>query len=75
MTDIKLTFINESNDANNSSVVLFQKNEKPNFRDVATAWKVIKNCATGWKHRFIYPSNTMVSASDSWGNEIVNPRN
>lgn len=73
MSDIKLTFINESNDSNNSDVVFFQKNEAPNFEDIAIAWKVIKRCATGWKHKFVYPYMAQVSASDAWGNEIIEP--
>jgi hypothetical protein len=70
---IKLNFINESNDGNNSSVVIFQKNVATNFDEVAVAWKVIKNCGTGWQHPFTFPMTFRVSASDSWGNAIINP--
>lgn len=73
MSDVKLTFINESNDQNNSSVVFFQKNDLPNYEDIAIAWKVINNCATGWKHKFVFPTSASVSASDAWGNEIIDP--
>jgi hypothetical protein len=69
MNDIQLNFINESNDQNNSEVVIFQKNEIPNYEDIAIAWKVIKS-KPGEKHKFTYPTTTEVSASDAWGNEI-----
>lgn len=72
-SDIKLNFINESNDQNNSEVVFFQKNVATNFDEIAVAWKVIKNCATGWHHPFSYPMEMKISAADSWGNEIIDP--
>ncbi len=72
-TDVKLNFINESNDQNNSEVVFFQKNVATDFDDIAVAWKVIKNCATGWHHNFELPMEMKVSAADSWGNEIISP--
>ncbi|MEW7277900.1 hypothetical protein ABW636_04840 [Aquimarina sp. 2201CG1-2-11] len=72
-TDVKLNFVNESNDQNNSEVVFFQKNVGTNFDELSVAWKVIKNCATGWHHEFTLPMQMQLSASDSWGNEIINP--
>ncbi|MFZ6778670.1 hypothetical protein ACO0LD_17750 [Undibacterium sp. Ji83W] len=66
--DIKLNFINNSNDTNNSSVVIFQKNVATNFDETAVAWKVIENCGVGDTHPFTYPLSSHVSASDSWGN-------
>lgn len=73
MADIKLTFINESNDQNNSEVVIFQKNVATDFDELAVAWRVIRNCATGWQHEFTYPMEMKISANDSWGNEICAP--
>lgn len=72
-SDIKLNFINESNDQNNSEVVFFQKNIGTDFDELAVAWKVIENCATGWHHTFTYPMEMRISAADSWGNEIIDP--
>ncbi|MBI1771082.1 MAG: hypothetical protein HYR68_01730 [Burkholderiales bacterium] len=66
--DIKLNFINNSNDTNNSSVVIFQKNVATNFDETAVAWKAIENCGVGDNHPFTYPLSSHVSASDSWGN-------
>lgn len=66
--DIKLNFINLSNDSNNSQVVLFQKNVSTDFDELAIAWKVITNCGRGDNHPFVFPMQTAVSASDADGN-------
>lgn len=66
--DIRLNFINNSNDQNNSEVVIFQKNVATDFDELAIAWQVIKYCAQGDNHPFTYPFATTVGASDSYGN-------
>lgn len=66
--DIKLNFINRSNDANNSEIVIFQKNVATNFDELAVAWTVIRYCAQGDNHPFTFPIGMSVAASDSWGN-------
>ncbi len=66
--NINLTFINNSNDVNNSQIVIFQKNVAANFDEIAVAWTVIKNCGVGSYHPFVYTQDTMVGASDSFGN-------
>ncbi|GJI90978.1 hypothetical protein [Duganella hordei] len=66
--DVKLNFINNSNDANNSQVVICQKNVATNFDELAVAWTVIQNCGQGDNHPFNYPMTMTVGASDSWGN-------
>lgn len=66
--DIEITFINQSADANNSEVVIFQKNVATNFEEIAVAWRVIKNCGLNWTHKFAYPMNFYVGAADSYGN-------
>lgn len=68
MSSIKLNFINLSNDANNSKIVIFQKNEVPAFSEIALAWKVINNCGAGDNHPFEFPLDMQLAASDSWGN-------
>lgn len=65
---IKLNFVNLSNDANNSKVVIFQKNVATSFDELAIAWKVIENCGVGDNHPFTYSLEMKVSASDSYGN-------
>lgn len=66
--DIEITFINQSNDENNSDVVIFAKNAATNFEEVAVAWTVIQNCGRNWSHKFKYPMDFYVGAQDSWGN-------
>lgn len=66
--DIKLNFINDSNDVNNSEVVIFAKNTATDFDETAIAWLVIRNCGHGDNHPFTYPMGFQVGASDSWGN-------
>lgn len=66
--DIKLNFINQSNDANNSQIVVFQKNVATDFDELSVAWKVIQNCGQGDNHPFVYPMTMAVGASDSYGN-------
>lgn len=68
MDAIKLNFINDSNDANNSNVVIFQKNVATSYDELAVAWQVIKYCGQGDNHPFTWPVASTVAASDSWGN-------
>jgi len=68
MADIRLNFINQSNDRNNSDIVIFQKNVATNFDELAVAWRVIQNCGPGMNHPFTYPMTMFISASDSYGN-------
>jgi hypothetical protein len=68
MADIKLNLINHSNDHNNSSVVILQKNQATSYDELAVAWQVISNMGQGWNHPFVYPMATTIAASDSWGN-------
>ena len=68
--DIKLNFINNSNDVNNSQIVIFQKNiAGPNAP--AVAWKVIQNCGQGSNHPFVFPSALSVNVIDSHGNHTA----
>lgn len=66
--DIQLNFVNRSNDANNSSIVIFQKNVSTDFDELHVAWKVIRNCGQGDNHPFRFPIAMAVSTSDSYGN-------
>jgi hypothetical protein len=66
--DIKLNFINNSNDANNSEIVIFQKNVATNFDELAVAWHIIKYCGQGDSHPFVFPMEMEVAGSDSYGN-------
>ncbi|MES2039783.1 MAG: hypothetical protein V4495_18355 [Pseudomonadota bacterium] len=66
--DVQLNFINNSNDVNNSEVVIFQKNVSTYFDELSVAWMVIKYCGVGDNHPFTFPMSMTVGASDSWGN-------
>lgn len=66
--DIKLNFINNSNDSNNSKIVIFQKNVAEDMADIAVAWKVIQHCGPGENHPFVFPVAAQASSGDSWGN-------
>ncbi|MVT09006.1 hypothetical protein [Chitinophaga tropicalis] len=68
MSSISLNLINNSNDKNNSKIVIFQKNVDTSFEELAVAWMVIENCGVTWNHPFSYPLDLYISASDSWGN-------
>lgn len=70
MSEIKLNFINQSNDVNNSSVVIFQQNVANDFDELAVAWRVIKNNGHLDHHPFTFPLSYEVSANDSYGNYI-----
>ena len=67
-TGVQLNFINNSNDQNNSDVVIFQKNVAASDDELAVAWLVIQNCGIGDNHPFVFPQTMQVGVSDSWGN-------
>jgi hypothetical protein len=68
--DIKLNFINNSNDLNNFQIVIFQKNVAgPNAP--AVAWKVIQNCGQGSNHPFVFPAALSVNVIDGYGNHTA----
>ena len=52
---IRLNFINRSNDANNSQIVIFQQDPASDTGTPAAPWKVIANCAPGDSHSFTFP--------------------
>jgi hypothetical protein len=65
--DIQLNFINQSNDTDNSDVVIFQKNVALS-QETAIAWTVIQNCGRGDNHPFAYPMAQGIAYCDSYGN-------
>lgn len=66
--DIHLNLINESNDAANSDIVIFQKNAATGFGWQLVAWQVIQNLQHGDNHPFVYPAATTICTSDGFGN-------
>lgn len=65
---VQLNFVNNSNDMNNSEIVIFQKNVAAGFDELAVAWLVIRHCGQGDNHPFEFPTAMQVGASDSYGN-------
>lgn len=66
--NIQLNFINRSNDADNSEIVVFQKGVSPAVGETAVAWQVISNLGQGWTHPLVFSNTTAIAAGDAWGN-------
>ena len=66
--EIKLKFINRSDQTQSPDVVFYQTNRATDFEELPVAWKVIKHCGFGNYHPFVFPYLSEVSASDSYGN-------
>lgn len=72
--DITLNFINQSDDQNNSQVVIFQRNVSTDFNELAVAknsnprpgniiaWKMISDSKPGDECSFTYPDDFTVNA-------------
>jgi hypothetical protein len=71
--EIKLNFINNSNDANNSQVVIFQKPPSTGFDEQALAWRVIQNCGQGDNHPFVFPLQMSVGSGDGDAYKLPQP--
>ncbi len=74
MSDINITFINKSQDANYSRVVIFQKNTAPDYNNIAVAWKVIENMGMNYLHPFSYSTDYYISAGNT-GMQIAVEKN
>ena len=66
--DIQLNLINRSNDANNSQVVIFQRNPAAGVDALPVAWRVFGPLGQGDAYPFVYPLSTGISSMDPWGN-------
>jgi len=66
--DIKLRFVNKSNDGNKSEVVIYQKSVLTTMASLSVAWKVIRYCGRDCTHPFIYPDGYEVAITDEHGN-------
>jgi hypothetical protein len=69
---INLRFVNNSNEVDNQSIVVFQKNESTGDSEIPLAWLVIEGCGQNAYHPFVYPTTMQVSAGDSQGNFMPN---
>ncbi len=66
--DIQLTLKNESQDVNNSTILVFQKNVATTYDEIAVAWQVIKDCGVGDSHPFTYHVEPQEETTDGNGN-------
>lgn len=66
--DIKLRFVNQSLDGNQSEVLIYQKSLHASMAALTMAWKVIRYCGHGCNHPFVYPTTLEVGVADDHGN-------
>src|ERR671933_1829308 len=66
-TDIKITYVNKSNDQDDPTVLVFAKPTPSSLAAEATAWQVIKNIGYNAWHKFIYTRATSIQVL--WDNE------
>ncbi len=65
-TDIKILYVNKSDDRDNPNVLVFMKPTDSDFSAYSTAWQVIKNIGYNSWHKFTYTIDTSVVAT--WDN-------
>ncbi|KSB87971.1 hypothetical protein AS593_18845 [Caulobacter vibrioides] len=66
--EVKLNFVNRSNDASNVHVLLFGQPPSPELDAIGQAWRVIDNCGPGWSHPFVWPVDVTLGVVDPNGN-------
>lgn len=66
--EVKLNFVNRSNDASNVRVLVFGQAPSPAVDEVDQAWRVIDNCGPGWSHPFTWPVAVTLGVVDPNGN-------
>jgi hypothetical protein len=66
--DIKLNFINRSNQQDFGAVVIFQKNVAAGANPLSVAWLAIQQCGYMDNHPFVFPMVMTVGVHDDEGN-------
>ena len=66
--EIELTLINRSNDADESHIVIFQKNTAPGATSQVVAWRVIHGLQKEYPYTVMFPDSLQIAAEDSYGN-------
>ncbi|MGS0893909.1 hypothetical protein ACVBGC_15430 [Burkholderia stagnalis] len=66
--NIRLRFVNRSNDRGNSEIVLFQRDVIPDLDTFAIAWKAIRYCGRDCFHPFVYSTDIDIALGDEHGN-------
>jgi hypothetical protein len=67
--DIKLDFHNRCRGRHAPTVVIFQMDDE-DPEALAVAWKVIRHCAPGWHHPFVFSTEPEINVSDKYGNHL-----
>ncbi len=68
MDSIKLNFINNSSDAGQSQIVIFQNSVAEYNKENVIAWRVLKSGGKGSSQQFIFPLQMEINARDHHGN-------
>jgi len=66
--EIELTLINRSNDADESHIVIFQKNIAPGAASQVVAWRVVHGLQKEYPYTVMFPDSLQIAAEDSYGN-------
>ena len=65
---VQLTFKNLSDDVDNSTIYLFQRNWVPSLGELPVVWQVFENCGRNESRAFEFPLNLQVGVTDSYNN-------
>ncbi len=65
--EIELTLINRSNDADESHIVIFQKNAAPGAASQVVAWRVVHGLQKEYPYTIMFPTSLQLAAADSYG--------
>ncbi len=67
---IRLKLVNQSEDAADNKIVVFQKDIGDVKSPRPVAWKVFNKLSSGDQHSFLFPSDFQVRAKNGWGQPI-----
>lgn len=70
--EIKINFINRSNDRMNSEIFIFTKGVETPFKELSTAWTVVKNLGHGESRPFVFPFAKPLNFGENFGNYTPN---
>jgi hypothetical protein len=70
-SDIQLQLVNQSNDVNNSQIIIFQKDITLGRGSPPVAWKVLPMPSPGGSQPFTYPIDLQLSADDGQGHSTA----
>lgn len=65
---VKLNFINRTDNGNKENILLFQANASDDSSTSTVAWKVIRHCGKHCSHPFFYSHEFEIGLGDEFGN-------